>query len=311
VNRIGYRNGRVQVVKSGEDGGFWAEFWAAVEKNTPQIVLWLAALFRKQEKDLPHATLKDAIVTGNLPPDLSVTWAAQWRDGVSRHLTSSWTSAAQTAARQTVTSILPQAAAARFDPMPAGMLQWIDHHGAEFVTAVTQAQTDALRAVIHSAAACHQGIHVAQLARAIRPMTGLSRPQATASWNYYMTLLDGGTSPQRAQNLSARYARQQRTSRAYRIARTEIAYAYNRGAYEAIRQAQAAGLAGPVVKVWRTAATERTCPLCRQLDGVTAALDEDFSFPTRLTLPGIRRLPPAHPNCMCQVEYEIDPRQPM
>jgi len=307
MNHICYCDGQVRVEKN----ELWERLQNFIEKYTPQIVLWFAALFRKQEKDLSHDAVREAIVTDDIPLNLSVTWEAQWKDCVSRHIKSSWTDVSQAAAQQTIAETLPQATATRFDPMADNILQWIDHHGAEFVTNCVQTQIDALRAVIHNAATCSQGIHVDQLARAIRPMTGLSRPQASANWHYYTTLIDGGTSPQRAQILSTRYAKRQRTYRSYLIARTEIAYAYNRGAYEAIRQAQTSGLLGPVVKVWRTAATERTCPLCRQLEGVSIDMEEEFSYPTRLDFAGIRRAPPAHPNCMCQVEYKIDPKQPM
>ena len=200
-----------------------------------------------------------------------------------------------------VTSLEAKYPAWYFNPMADGVRSWVDTRAAEFVTNVTTTQIEALRAVVQRAAVL-EDMSVDELSRAIRPMVGLTKPQATANMRYYETLRASGTSAKRAQDLAARYAARQHRHRAYTIARTELATAYNQGAYEGTKQAQAAGLIGDVVKVWCTADDERVCSICGSMEGVEAAMDDEFngsgrSWSTRLTAP-------AHPGCRCAILYE-------
>ena len=119
-----------------------------------------------------------------------------------------------------------------------------------------------------------------------------------------------GASEQKAQDLAARYAAKQHRYRAYNIARTELAYSYNQGAYEGTKQAQEAGFMGKTVKIWCTADDERVCETCGGLEGKVIDMDDDFPFSTKLaaTHPTIRRMPPAHPGCRCTTIFEeIEP----
>ncbi|MDR2650599.1 MAG: phage head morphogenesis protein [Clostridiales bacterium] len=70
----------------------------------------------------------------------------------------------------------------------------------------------------------------------------------------------------KAREVAARYAGQQHRQRAMTIARTELAAAYNQGAYEAVRDAREKGLIGDCRKIWLTAADERVCAKCGALD---------------------------------------------
>jgi len=138
-------------------------------------------------------------------------------------------------------------------------------------------------------------------------MVGLYYQQAQANMKYFENLIKNGTKEDRALDLATRYAARMHRYRGYNIARTELAFAYNQGSYEGIKQAQAAGYMGEVVKIWSTADDERTCEICGELEGKTIALDEDFDFKTKLATPmnpTIRRVPPAHPSCRCAVLYE-------
>jgi hypothetical protein len=80
------------------------------------------------------------------------------------------------------------------------------------------------------------------------------------------------------------------------IARTELAFAYNEGAYRDIRQAQEQGTLGDMVKVWVTAGDDRVCPICEGVDSEQVNINAYFSN-------GIF-IPPAHPHCRCGVEYK-------
>ena len=126
--------------------------------------------------------------------------------------------------------------------------------------------------------------------------------------NYYTNMIDNGVKHRTALEKSIKYSARQNRYRAYRIARTELSFAYNQGSYYGTKQAQAQGLLGRVEKVWCTAEDERTCEICGALEGKRIAMDDDFEFQTKLIEPGIKRVPPAHPHCRCTVIFdEIEP----
>ena len=86
-----------------------------------------------------------------------------------------------------------------------------------------------------------------------------------------------------------------------------LATAYNQGADEGIRQAQAEGLLGPMLKVWRTSGDDAVCDMCAALDGTEIGMDDSFAYAGKLLFPEQRLLPPAHPRCACAVEYIESP----
>lgn len=190
---------------------------------------------------------------------------------------------------------------------------WIGRHGAQFVTQIGEEQRRAVQNIIMHAQ--EQGWGAEKTSRALRPLIGLNAQQAVANARYRehveKTLLEAHprmkpeSAAKKAEAAALKYAAQQHRQRAYMIATTELAMAYNRGAHESVRQAQAAGLMGPVIKRWSTAFDERVCPRCGALDGKEIGMDEGFDFGGKKELfPGQHQTPPAHPRCRCAVEYE-------
>ena len=87
-----------------------------------------------------------------------------------------------------------------------------------------------------------------------------------------------------------------------------MGFAYNQGAHMGVKAAQAANLMGVCRKRWCMADTERTCGVCKALDGKVIEMDDEFDFHTNLTYPGIKLHPPAHPHCMCAcLIIEVEP----
>lgn len=270
-----------------------------LDTNEPNLVYFLVNLWRTQGKAITYKELREAILAGEIDANLLDDWQQDYVKFVKERLEPRWLAAIDAAAKE-ISAKYPEW---NFDPMADGVQTWVRNRAAEFVTSVTDAQIQGLRAVVMKAATL-EDMSVDQLARAIRPMVGLYKQQSIANLNYYNTLIANGTSPKRALDLSTRYAARQHRYRGYLIARTELAFAYNQGSYEGTKQAQAAGYMGEVVKIWCTADDERVCPICGGLDGKRIAMDEDFDFSTKLSTPTIRRVPPAHPSCRCSVMYE-------
>ena len=288
-----------------------------LDANEPGLVRILVSTWQAQGKAITYKELREAILAGDINADILDDWMQDYNRLVVKYLQPAWENAIVTAASE-IERKYPQW---HFDPMGEGVADWTETHSAEFVTSVTTTQIEGLRAVVRRAAVL-EDMSVDGLARAIRPMVGLYAAQANANLNYYETLISNGMSEKRALDLSVRYSARQHRYRAYNIARTELAFAYNQGSYEGTKQAQAAGYMGETVKVWCTADDERVCEACGGLDGKEIAMDDDIYYEIKdrdgntsrrrinpkLTEPATGKVPPAHPSCRCGVMYkEIAP----
>lgn len=267
-----------------------------LDKNEPGLVRFLVNTWRSQGNAITYKELREAILAGDISKEILEAWMQDYSRFVVKYMQPAW-QAAISAAAEALESKHP---GWFFNPMADAVRSWVQTRASEFVTNVSTTQIEALRAVVQRAAVL-EDLSVDELARVIRPTIGLTKPQAMANLRYYETLKANGTSEKRAQDLAARYAARQHRERAYTVARTELATAYNQGAYEGTKQAQAAGYLGNVVKVWLTAEDERVCSTCGSLEGVEVAMDDEFngasgSWSTRLTAP-------AHPGCRCTVAY--------
>lgn len=274
-----------------------------LDAREPRLVRFLVNLWNAQGEAITYKELREAILAG----DLSEEYLAQWREDYSRfvtkHLLPEWERAMAVA----VKALREKYPEWYYNPAADGVSQWMHDRAAEFVVNISDTQMQGLRAVIRNAAELHT-MGVDELSRVIRPMVGLYPQQTLANMRYYQNLIDNGVSPKRAQDLSIRYGARQHRYRAYNIARTELAFGYNKGMYEGVKQAQRDGYVGTVRKIWCTADDERVCRYCGGLEGKEIALDEEFNFETKLAAgnPGIRLTPPAHPSCRCTVIYEAE-----
>lgn len=286
-----------------------AEYEATLQKlrgfldtAEPRLVYFLTNLWGAQGKAITYKELREAILAG----EISEEYLAEWQQDYSRFVVTNLLPAWEEAMKAATDELATKYRGWYYNPASSGVENWVKTRSADFVTSVTQTQHEALRAVVQRAAK-YEGRNVDSLARTVRSMVGLTRQQAEANLNYYETLINNGVKEKKAQDLAMRYAARQHRYRGYNIARTELAYAYNKGMDEGIRQAQADGYMGTTVKIWCTADDERVCQTCGGLEGKVIAMDDDFEFSTRLNLPGIKRIPPAHPGCRCAVMYrEVD-----
>lgn len=198
-----------------------------------------------------------------------------------------------------------------FHMQTPGIFNWISEHGAEFITACTQEQQDAVAALLSKK--MREGHTVDELARLIRPCIGLTKGQAEANAKYYDNIVANlrkehprmkiESIRKKAREAALKYAEKQHRARALTIAQTESAFAYNRGADEGIRQAQSEGYLGTVKKRWNTSGDDDVCKICTSLEGTEIDMDTEFDFKGKVLFKGQKLLPPAHPRCACAVEY--------
>lgn len=316
-----------------EDPAILEQLRAFLDAAEPELVAFLVHLWGHQGSAITYRALREAILRGELEPAMVEAWQLDYARFVRDRMAPLWEEAMAAGAQSTVPPLLqlvqtagqtgggaggtsgtgggwsggttppppPPPPVWRFNPMEEGVRRWIEERGAAFVTSSTMDQIEGLRAVIQQAA--RTGQVVDDLARVIRPMVGLYHGQAVANLNYYNHLIASGMSRKMALEKALLYAGRQHRYRAFMIARTELAFAYNQGAWLGTKQAMEAGMLPPMVKVWSTSRDERACPVCAGLHGMRREMDEPFPFHTRLADPMVKMVPPAHPNCRCTVQF--------
>lgn len=270
-----------------------------VDTNSPGLVRFLVNMWRSEGQAITYKELREAILAGDITEEWLKDWMQDYSRLVTKHLYPAWLEAMGAAAAE----LERKHPSWYFNPMAQGVRAWTDAHTATLVTQLSTTQFEALKAVVQRAAVL-EDMSVDELARAIRPMVGLTKPQAEANLRYYEKLIENGVSTKRARDLSAKYAARQHRYRAMSIARNELAEAYSAGAHEATKQAIETGYLPRMVKVWSTSLDEfRRCDACKALEGVIVDMDDDFVYEDKKGRRTTALRPPLHPQCMCAVQY--------
>ena len=287
-----------------------AKLRSFLDEKEPRLVQFLQRLWGNQQRAITYKEIREAILRGDLTPEQLFAWRRDYVKFVVQNVQPLWIEAMERANEP----IVRYNTIWQFDADRHSVNAWCENEAAQFVTYVSDDQIKAIRFAVRRAATLNS-LTVDNLARVIRPMVGLDYRQTVANMRHFETLLNDGKSLKQATESSIYYSARQSRYRAQRIARTELAYAYEQGAYEGTRQAQEAGLLGHTVKVWCTADDERTCDICGSLEGTQIEMDEDFYYEDkhrqqsvrinpRLKHKTIGKVPPAHPHCRCCVLYE-------
>ena len=279
-----------------------------LDNHCREPMLILCRFWDDQQNVVTYKELREAVIDGAISWEMLELWMQDYSVLVRDHLSKVWEEAATAgAAGQPVLDGL----AFEFNTQEPGILNWISGRGAEFVTSSTEAQKDAIAALLTKK--MRDGHTVDELARLIRACIGLTEGQAKANARFYDNMVENMKKEhprmkpesirKKALEASQKYAERQHRDRAMMIAQTESAFAYNRGADEGIRQAQAEGYLGTMKKRWSTSGDDVVCAICSALEGTEVDMDSEFNFGGRVLFPGHHMLPPAHPRCACAVEY--------
>lgn len=271
-----------------------------IDRNDPRAVRFLTRLWDKQKTDITYAELRQMILTGQIDSATIERWRQDYSRFVTGELMPLWKDMIDGA----VSAFSERWPTWAFDTGTEQIAEYTAHHAAELVTNSTGQQIEAIRTMVQRAATV-QDLTVDQLAQIIRPTIGLYKGQAVANLNYYNTVRRTLTKnhpkmkvtsiEQRAKEAAIKYAEKQHRYRAHMIARTELAFGYNTGEYNSIRQAQTQGYLGRMKKRPSTADDERVCSICRELEKETVEIDEPFSNGMMFA--------PWHPHCRCAMDY--------
>lgn len=279
-----------------------------LENNHNEPMKILCGFWEDQQNAITYQELRQAVLDGAISQETLRLWIQDYSLLVLNKLNKVWTNAIT--AGPTGQPIL-DAVSFEFNTQTPGLIGWINERGAEFVTSCVQEQKDAMKALLSKQVV--EKHTVDELSRLLRPCIGLTEGQAKANLRFYDNIVatlkkdHPRMKPDRvkakALDRATKYAERQHRQRAMDIARTEMAFAYNKGADEGIRQAQSQNLLGHMKKRWSTSGDSGVCDICKGLEGTEIEMDEEFDFKGKVLFAGQKKTPPAHPRCGCAVEY--------
>lgn len=289
---------------------------AYLNENTEEPAKFLVRFWEDQSNVFTYKEIREAILAGVLTVEYIKQWQQDYSVLVAEKMTPLWQDAIEAGTKgQPVMDALTEMYV--YEPTADGVISWIKNRGASFVTNSTDEQRKAIASLLLKTV--DEEYSVDELARLIRPCIGLTKDQTSACVKYYENIkaalkekhpkMKASSVQEKAREATVKYASKLHRQRAFVIAQTELSFAYNRGADEAIRQAQAQNLLGEMEKRWSTSGDNNVCSICAALEGVQIGMNETFNFPGRILYEGHKLTPPAHPRCGCAVEY-IEIRKP-
>lgn len=304
---------RIKKVKSKNSKEVLRRLDEYLKSNCDEPIQVLCGFWEDQQNAITYQELRQAVLEGTISQETFRLWTQDYSLLVLNKLSKTWIDAIK--AGPTGQPVL-DTVSFEFNTQTPGLIGWINERGAEFVTSCVQEQKGAMKALLSKQAI--EKHTVDELSRLIRPCIGLTEGQAKANLRFYDNIvatlkkehprMKPDRIKTRALDRAVKYAEKQHRQRAMDIARTEMAFAYNKGADEGIRQAQSQNLLGRMKKKWSTSGDASVCDICRALEGTEIEMDDEFDFRGKVLFAGQKKTPPAHPRCGCAIEYvEIEP----
>lgn len=252
-------------------------------------VLWKAMKDAITERDVEYIRQ-----TGYVQQGLIDAWNVLVTEWVEAALEPDWKKAVESAGNSMFAALNRTRKAAEFNSVHSNILKWMAERGGILIRELTEGQAKTINALLRHQV--FQGMTSNyQLASMLRSFIGLLSREAQAVANYRAELMAQGLAQEKIEKLVEKYSMFLLKARAKRIARTELASAYNFGQWESLRQMRESGLVDEIEKEWITAEDERTCPICAELDGEKVGHNEAFSIG--------EMHPPAHVQCRCSLGY--------
>jgi SPP1 gp7 family putative phage head morphogenesis protein len=247
---------------------------------------------------LQQAEIVYAVANKEVPLEWTFAWQEDYSSFVHEKLDPAWREAIVEAGGLVSDVISKKVTPFEFTPTRLQVMRWIENRGGELIKELTDTQLHAVRDILRHYT-LENPVDPHTLGRMIRSVVGLTPREALSVAKLRDALVAEGISAHKIEKQVGRYVKQLHSKRGIRIARTELSYAWNRGEYEAVTEAQEKGiLRGRLLKEWITAHDELVCPTCGGMDGEVVEKDQVFSC-------GVL-VPPAHVNCRCAHGYIVE-----
>jgi len=273
-----------------------------LRRREPVLMKWLYSTWNADSDAIKDQELRNAIRDGEFSEAWLNRWQQRYANFINIRLVGEWSRASQAASKLWKVGLERLHIDHGFELLGHRLDQWVAFHGGELAVALSQAQHQALRNVLRYHTV-QKPISESQLAKLLRPVIGLTPKQADAVRRFREQLVEEGElTLAQVEHRVQNNASWQRRIRAKRMARTELATAYNYGGYYTMKDAVDAGaFEDVVIKQWHTQEDERVCPWCGPLHEQIVGMEETYPGLTQ-KVPNVL-VPPAHPNCRCLVLY--------
>jgi len=266
-------------------------------------VVNLSRFWARQSMDIQQSDIDASIAAGRITTEMQDQWATDWQNFVSSQMDAVWSSAMLEGSNQ-MQAQLQKAELKVFGRLVSRFRQWREARAARLASKLAQTQHRATQEIVQSLGV-ERGVSARDTRRIVRASLGLTTRQTAAIVKIWDTLAEEGiqdlaASKRRLLNSADRMG----TIRARRIAKTEIALAFNAGAHEQVRLhiEDNSLLESKVVKVWVTAGDGNVCDFCTDLANNPPIGFSDV-FGTKNWADGSTVSPPVHPSCRCVIEY--------
>lgn len=266
-----------------------------IDENSDEPVRLVEGFWNDQVNNMSYNDIRRWIDEEGFAQDDWDEWIHRYTEFFVEHFVPVWMAAAGAGGKaQILTKDIKGFA---FDPGSKAIRRWVSERCGNLITEITETQRKAIKAMVGRAA---EGAYtVDELSKIIRPCIGLTDRQANSVQRYYETIRDdmiknhprmkAETAQEKARERAVKYAQKKHRARAYDIAITELASAYNEGNAEAVYQAQKEGYLGETRRIGSCAMDERTCGDCIFREG--------------MDIPPEDGNPPWHPRCRCAIMY--------
>lgn len=266
-----------------------------IDENSDEPVRLVEGFWNDQVNNMSYNDIRRWIDEEGFDQDDWDEWIHRYTEFFVEHFVPVWMAAAGAGGKaQILTKDIKGFA---FDPGSKAIRRWVSERCGNLITEITETQRKAVKAMVGRAV---DGAYtVDELSKIIRPCIGLTDRQANSVQRYYETIRDDmiknhprmkvETAQEKARERAVKYAQKKHRARAYDIAITELASAYNEGNAEAVYQAQREGYLGETRRIGSCAMDERTCGACIFREG--------------MDIPPEDGNPPWHPRCRCAIMY--------
>lgn len=195
----------------------------------------------------------------------------------------------------------PKSIDLRFDVVNPRAVQWVRERSASLVTNITEGMRDGIR--VSMARAFQEGLPPKEAAKLIKVHIGLTERDEERIRKVAEVERAAGTSEAGVAKLVKDMSREAIQYRSLVIARHETIVGSYEGAREGWRQADDEGLLpAEAVQEWIDTSDERTCPICDELNGKTAPLDQSFG-----DVNGVAVYQPGDPHVQCRCGVVMRP----
>lgn len=267
---------------------------AIIRGDTFALQRFLFNTWNAERSAIKFEEIRNALRDGQI----NRAWLARWQRDYSRLVNDTlrplWAATMEAGGRGVVQNFL-------LDLNTPNVLRWMDTRAGELIVGMNKQQHMAVRGVLQFFVSMPETPNPTVVGRYLRPIIGLTDAQELAVRRLRIRLVGQGLALPTIESQVRNYANRLIAWRAENIARTEYAFAFNYGNFEAMRQARDLGLVGPnIIKIWQTAEDEKVCPVCAPLNGQIVDLDETFPITGTTSF-----TPPAHPRCRCTLVFRV------